>query len=86
MIDEYHRAPHWRGTVRLTLIMLGVLGLILVLVPVFSVLSNELSFMGFPLGYYLAAQGAVIAMIALVFWAGASQEHWDRQHGASEDI
>ena len=51
----------------------------------FVIPLNTVSFIGFPIGYYFAAQGAVFGFILLVFWQAASQENIDREFGVSED-
>ena len=62
-------------------------------VVVFAVLAplnvdslNGVIVLGFPLGFLLAAQGGLIALVALAFWFVNRQERTDRRHGASEDL
>lgn len=46
---------------------------------------NAVSVFGFPLGYYMAAQGSLIAFVILAFWFGWRQDAIDHEHGVAED-
>ena len=46
---------------------------------------NETTFLGFPLGYFLAAHGSAVAFAVLVFWYCQRQDNIDRAFGVSED-
>jgi len=46
---------------------------------------NEITFLGFPLGYYMAAQGSLIVFVVLVFWFSARQDSIDHEFGVAED-
>lgn len=46
---------------------------------------NEIVILGFPLGYYMAAQGSLIAFVVLVFWFTGRQDAIDRDFGVAED-
>ena len=42
-------------------------------------------FLGFPLGFYMAAQGSLIAFVVLLFVFAKQQDKIDRDHGVAED-
>ena len=46
---------------------------------------NEIFILGFPLGFYMAAQGSLIAFVILIFWFAARQDSIDREFGVAED-
>ena len=46
---------------------------------------NELSFLGFPLGYYFAVQGSLIVFVLLIFFQNWRQDAIDDEFGVSED-
>jgi putative solute:sodium symporter small subunit len=46
---------------------------------------NEITFLGFPLGYYMAAQGSLIVFVVLIFWFAARQNRIDEEFGVAED-
>jgi putative solute:sodium symporter small subunit len=39
----------------------------------------------FPLGFYMAAQGSLIAFVVILFWFAKAQDKIDREHGVAED-
>ena len=45
---------------------------------------NEGSFLGYPLAYYMCAQGSIIAFVVLIFWFANRQEKIDEEFGFQE--
>lgn len=45
---------------------------------------NEFTFLDFPLGYYMAAQGSPVAFVILIFWSVRRQEKIDDDCGVAE--
>lgn len=46
---------------------------------------NSIVIMGFPLGFYMAAQGSLIVFVVLLFWFAGAQDKIDREHGFAEE-
>jgi putative solute:sodium symporter small subunit len=46
---------------------------------------NAMKFLGFPLGFYMASQGSLIAFVAMLFLFARRQETIDREEGVAED-
>lgn len=46
---------------------------------------NNIVILGFPLGYYMAAQGSPIVFVVLIFWFAKRQDAFDRRRGVAED-
>jgi putative solute:sodium symporter small subunit len=46
---------------------------------------NQIVILGFPLGFYMAAQGSLIAFVILLFWFAKRQDTIDRDHGVAEE-
>lgn len=46
---------------------------------------NEITFLGFPLGFYMAAQGSLIVFVILIFWFAYRQNQIDEDFGMAED-
>ncbi len=42
-------------------------------------------FLQFPLGFYMAAQGSLIAFVVMLFVFARQQDRIDREHGVAED-
>ena len=45
---------------------------------------NTASFLGYPLAYYMCAQGSIIAFVVLIFWFANKQEKIDEEFGFTE--
>jgi putative solute:sodium symporter small subunit len=46
---------------------------------------NKIVIAGFPLGFYMAAQGSLIVFVAMLFWFAKAQDKIDRETGVAED-
>lgn len=46
---------------------------------------NTIKFLGFPLGFYMASQGSLIAFVVMLFWFAWRQDVIDREEGVAED-
>lgn len=55
------------------------------LIHAFVVPLNSIVILGFPLGFYMAAQGSLIAFVALIYWFTRRQDAIDREFGVAED-
>jgi putative solute:sodium symporter small subunit len=80
-----NREAHWDRTRRLMFIVLGVWVFFGYIVHFFVVPLNNIVILGFPLGFYMASQGGLIAFVILLFWFAAAQNKVDRDHGVAEE-
>ena len=46
---------------------------------------NLIKVLGFPLGYYMAAQGSLIAFVVMCIWNAKRQDKIDREFGVSDE-
>jgi len=46
---------------------------------------NTIKIAGFPLGFYMAAQGSLIAFVVMLFIFAKRQDTIDREEGVAED-
>lgn len=46
---------------------------------------NSIVFLGFPLGFYMAAQGSLIAFVLMLAWFARAQDKIDRKYDVAED-
>lgn len=61
------RRSHWRKTFWLTIVVLLIWVTFSFGVHFFATDLNNISFLGFPLGFYLAAQGSLIVFVVTIF-------------------
>jgi putative solute:sodium symporter small subunit len=45
---------------------------------------NSATFLGYPLAYYMTAQGSLLSFVILIFWAAGRQENIDEEFGYGE--
>lgn len=76
---------HWNRTRRLMWITLAVWFFFGFVIHAFAPLLNEIVIFGFPLGFYMAAQGSLIVFVILIFWYAARQNRIDEEFGVAED-
>lgn len=76
---------HWEKTRRLMFIMLGLWVFFSFIIHFFVDALNSIVILGFPLGFYMAAQGSLIAFVAMLFWFARRQDAIDRECGVAED-
>jgi putative solute:sodium symporter small subunit len=79
------RDAYWRETSRLMWIILALWVLFSFIIPAFAAQLNSIVIAGFPLGFYMSAQGALIAYVVLCFWNASAQNKIDEKYGVAED-
>ncbi len=75
---------HWERTRSLTIFVLLVWFIFSFVVHWFAASLNEMSFMGFPLGYYFAVQGSLAIFVILIFFQNWKQDQIDDEAGVGE--
>ena len=78
---------HWRKTTRLMLTHLGIWFFFGYVIHMFVVPLNKITipFLGFPLGFYMAAQGSLIVFVVMLFLFARQQEKIDEEFGFAEE-
>ena len=74
----------WGKTRNLMITTLVIWAIFGYLVHAFVVPLNNIVFLGFPLGFYMAAQGSLIVFVVLIFWFARRQDAIDREFGVAE--
>lgn len=77
-------AAHWRKTRNLTMLVLVLWAFFALVIHWFATPLNEIIFLGFPLGYYMAAQGSLIIFVVLIFYQNWRQDAIDNEFGHGE--
>jgi putative solute:sodium symporter small subunit len=79
------REEHWSRTRRLMVIHLVIWFFFAFVVHWFASSLNHIHFAGWPLGYYMAAQGSLIAFVVQLFVFAKQQDAIDRACGVAEE-
>jgi putative solute:sodium symporter small subunit len=78
---------HWKKTTNLMLIHLGIWVFFGYVIHMFVVPLNKIviPILGFPLGFYMAAQGSLIVFVVMLFVFARQQNKIDREFGVEEE-
>lgn len=84
-MDREKTDRHWSATRALMFVMLFLWVVFSFGVHFFVNDLNTIQFLGFPLGFYMAAQGSLIAFVLMLFWFASAQDRIDRKYDVAED-
>lgn len=76
---------YWARTSALMWIMLVLWIFFSFVIHMFVTPLNSIRILGFPLGFYMAAQGSLIAFVVMLFVFAWRQDQIDREEGVAED-
>ena len=85
MSDNQQREAHWKKTRTLMFIHLSIWFIFSFVVHWFASSLNSINFIGFPLGFYMAAQGSELAFVIQLFIFVKQQDKIDREFGMAEE-
>ena len=83
-LDAEARERHWSKTRNLTIVVLLLWALFALIVPAMASSLNSMTFLGFPLGYYMCVQGSLIAFVAMIWIQNWRQDQIDDEFGIEE--
>jgi putative solute:sodium symporter small subunit len=85
--EQEREEAHWRKTTNLMLTHLGIWFFFGYIVHMFVNVLNKVTIpiLGFPLGFYMAAQGALIVFVVQLFLFARQQNKIDREFGFAEE-
>ena len=76
---------YWSRTSRLMWTILFLWFVFSFGVHFFAQQLNSIVILGFPLGFYMAAQGSLVAFVVLCTWNAIAQNKIDEESGVAED-
>jgi putative solute:sodium symporter small subunit len=77
---------YWQRTSALMWTMFAIWVFFSFVIHFFVNSLNGIKFLGFPLGFYMAAQGSLIAFVTMLFIFAKRQDTIDREEGVAEDM
>lgn len=75
---------YWRRNVRLTLALLAVWFAVTFVAGWYAADLNRYEILGFPLGFYIFAQGGPLVFLAIIFLYVKAMNRLDRAYGVDE--
>lgn len=84
-LDRSKIPQYWQRTSKLMFTLLFWWFIFSFGVHLFAPLLNNIRIIGFPIGFYMAAQGSLIAFVVLCFWNAKAQNKIDEEFGVAEE-
>lgn len=84
-LTAQQQAAYWQKTRGLMFMILAAWFIFSFVIHFFAPQLNGIRIFGFPLGYYMAAQGALIAFVLMCVWNAKSQDAIDREFGVQDE-
>ena len=83
--DTAQREAHWQKTRNLMIIHLVIWFTFAFIVHWFAPQLNKITFLNFPVGFYMAAQGSLAVFVIQLFVFAKQQDKIDQEFGVAED-
>ena len=83
-LTERHR-EYWRKNVRLTAILLAIWFVVTFVVSFYARELNAITMFGWPLGFYMGAQGSLIVYVVIIFYYANYMNKMDIEYGVAEE-
>ncbi len=84
-LDRAQGEAYWKKTSGLMFTVLAIWFVAGFAVHLFAPSLNGIRILGFPLGFYFAAQGSLIVFVVGLFWFAKRQNQIDEEFGVQED-
>ena len=82
-LTDRHR-EYWRKNLRMTALLLAIWFLVTYVVSYFARELNEFTVLGFPLGFYMGAQGSLVVYVLIIWFYARYMKRLDKQYGVDE--
>lgn len=83
-VSEKQR-EYWQKNIRVTLILLAIWFVVSFVVTYFARELNSIVFFGFPLGFYMGAQGSLIIYVLIIWYYARYMNRLDSEYGVEQD-
>ena len=82
-LTERHQ-EYWRKNLIITAILLSIWFVVTFVEAWFARELNSMSFLGFPLGFYMSAQGSLVVYVVLIAIYARYMNNLDREYDVAE--
>jgi putative solute:sodium symporter small subunit len=83
-ITENHRS-YWQKNLRLTSVLLAI-WFVVTFVIAFNARELSFNFFGWPFSFWVAAQGALIVYMLIIWFYARTMNRLDQEHNVAEEI
>ena len=84
-LDKQQLVDYWNYNKKLTAITLAIWFVVTYVCAFFAPQLNSIVILGFPLGYYMGAQGSLIVFVALIFNYAFRMNKADKDFNVEEE-
>jgi putative solute:sodium symporter small subunit len=82
-LTEKHR-QYWNRNLKITAVLLAIWFLVTFVMGYFAIPLAEINFFGWPLSFYMAAQGSLIIYVAILYYYAKKMRQLDVEYGVDE--
>ena len=82
-LTEKHR-QYWNRNLKITAVLLSIWFLVTFVMGYFAIPLAEINFFGWPLSFYMAAQGSLIIYVAILYYYAKKMRQLDVEYGVDE--
>ena len=82
-LTEKHK-EYWQRNLRMTGILLAIWFVVTFVVSFFARELNDVTVLGFPLGFYMGAQGSLIVYVVIIWYYAKYMNTLDQEYGVHE--
>ncbi|WP_263769118.1 DUF4212 domain-containing protein [Propionivibrio soli] len=82
-LTQRHR-EYWRRNIRITGILLAVWFVVTFVVSFYARELSGITILGFPLGFYMGAQGSLIVYVVIIWYYARYMNTLDQEYGVHE--
>ena len=84
-LDKQKLREYWSYNIRLTTITMVIWFVVTYVAIFFAPQLDKIVILGFPMGYYMGAQGSLIVFVILIFNYAAKMNKADHDYGVEEE-
>ena len=82
-LTQKHK-EYWQRNLRMTGILLAIWFVVTFVVSFFARELNEITVLGFPLGFYMGAQGSLVIYVVIIWYYAKYMNTLDQEYGVHE--
>ena len=82
-LTQKHK-EYWQRNLRMTGILLAIWFVVTYVVSFFARELNDVTVLGFPLGFYMGAQGSLVVYVVIIWYYAKYMNTLDQEYGVHE--
>jgi len=82
-LSDKHK-EYWSRNLRITAILLFIWFVVTYVMAYFAIPLAEINFFGWPLSFYMAAQGSLIVYVLILYYYATKMRQMDVEYGVDE--